>query len=204
MSADRDHWERIHADKGPGAVSWFEDSPRSSLAMIDASGVAPDEPIIDVGGGSSRLAAELLRRGHTDITVLDISSKALEKARAGLPVPEPGRISWVVGDIRSQDLNRQFALWHDRAVFHFMVSPDDRRAYLENLERSLALGGHVVLATFGPDGPDRCSGLPVVRYSAEGLAETVGDAAELVASHYMTHRTPAGEDQQFLFAHLMR
>ena len=200
MSTERDHWERIYLEKDLDAVSWFESVPRSSLAMIEALGIGLDEPIVDVGGGSSRLAPELLSRGHSDITVLDISRKALERAHEDFQ--EADQISWVVGDVRNHDFGRRFALWHDRAVFHFMVSPEDRRAYLETLKRSLAPSGRMVLATFGPDAPNRCSGLPVVRYSADALAATLGDVARLTSSHYEHHRTPSGVDQQFLFAQL--
>lgn len=198
MSAERGHWERVYSEKAPDAVSWFEPVPRSSLAMIDELGIALDAPILDVGGGASRLASELARRGFSDITVADISAESLERARAASPEAE--RIAWVVADVRSHDFGRRFALWHDRALFHFMVSPADRGAYLATLARSLGPSGHVIIATFGPDGPTRCSGLPVARYGAEELAATIG--ADLVSSHLETHRTPSGASQQFLFAHL--
>jgi predicted RNA methylase len=200
MRSDREHWERVYTEREPDAVSWFEPLPRSSLAMIDALGLPLDAPIVDVGGGASQLAAGLVRRGHTDITVVDISAKALERGRQGLL--EADRIEWVLADIRDHDFGRRFALWHDRAVFHFMVSRKDRSAYLTTLECSLEPAGHVVMATFGPAGPTRCSGLPVARYSAGALAASVGGRAGLVSSHLVQHRTPSGASQQFLYAHL--
>jgi SAM-dependent methyltransferase len=200
VSGEREHWERVYTERAPDAVSWFESVPRSSLAMFDALELSLDAPIIDVGSGASRLGSELLRRGYSDITVADISSEALRRARDGLS--EPDRIKWVLGDVRGHDFERRFAVWHDRAVFHFMVSAADRDAYLDTLAGSIAPRGHVILATFGPDGPTRCSGLPVVRYDADTLAAALGDGFELVCSHLERHRTPSGAEQQFLFAHL--
>ena len=167
--------------------------------MIEALALPPGAPIVDVGGGASGLAAELTARGHTDITVADISAEALQRAREGFAGAE--RVTWVVADVRDHDFGRRFALWHDRAVFHFMVSDEDREAYLGTMRRSVEPGGHAVIATFGPNGPERCSGLPVARYSAEELSETIGDWADLESSHTEDHRTPSGADQEFLFAH---
>lgn len=198
---ERQHWEQVYEEKPPGAMSWFEPAPRSSLAMIDSLDLRSDAPIIDAGGGASHLAAELLDRGYTDITVADISGEALELARRKLP--EPGRVTWVVADLRSHNFGRRFALWHDRAVFHFMVDSADRQAYLATLERSLTTPGQVILATFGPQGPTSCSGLPTARYDAETLAAEFDGVAGLASSHLEEHRTPSGACQQFLFAHLI-
>jgi SAM-dependent methyltransferase len=200
MGSDAHHWDRVYAEKARTAVSWFEPVPRSSLALIEGLGMPLDAPIVDVGGGASRLAAELLDTGHSDITVVDISGEALESACEDFAGAD--RITWVLADVRSHDFGRRFALWHDRAVFHFMVAPDDRRDYLETLARSVEPGGHVILATFGPGGPTRCSGLPTARYSADELAVTFADRAELVSARLEEHRTPSGASQQFLFAHL--
>jgi SAM-dependent methyltransferase len=181
-------------------VSWYEPVPRASIAAIEQVGLPLDAPIIDVGGGASRLAEELVRRGHTDVTVTDISARALERARGGFP--DADRVEWVVADVRDHDFGRRFAVWHDRAVFHFMVTPEERQAYLATLEKSVQHDGHVVIATFGPDGPTRCSGLPVERYGADELAAALGDRVRLVSSHLEDHRTPRGETQQFLYAEL--
>jgi SAM-dependent methyltransferase len=199
--ADRDHWERVYTDREPGEVSWYEPVPSASLAAIERLGLPPDAPIIDVGGGASRLAEELLRRGHTDITVADISARALDRAREGFAAAD--RVEWVVADVRGRDFGRRFALWHDRAVFHFMVTPEDSDAYLATLERSLQPDGHVVMATFGPHGPTQCSGLPVARYGADDLAATLGDHFDLASSHLEDHTTPGRAVQQFLYAELV-
>lgn len=198
---DREHWERVYVEKAPEEMSWFEPTPQSSLAMIDALGLPLDAPIIDAGGGSSHLAAELLRRGYTDITVADISAAALERARGA--VPEPERVAWVVADLRAHSFDRRFALWHDRALFHFMVNGADRDAYLSTVRRSLLIPGHVIVATFGPDGPTSCSGLPTARYDAAELAAAFEGHARLADAHLEVHRTPSGRSQQFLLAHLI-
>lgn len=188
----------IYREGLPEELSWFEAEPAASLAMIEQLGLPPEAAIVDVGGGASRLAKELLRRGYSDLTVVDIAAEALERAKEGFVEAE--RIQWVAADVRDHDFGRRFALWHDRAVFHFMVSGRDRLAYLETVERSVAPGGHLILATFGPEGPQRCSGLPVVRYSAGALAAAVGDRARLESWHLEDHLTPAGKRQQFLYA----
>jgi SAM-dependent methyltransferase len=198
------HWERIYAQRDSDELSWHESSPRTSMELIEESGLPRTAAIVDVGGGgASRLAAELLRVGHTDITIADISPAALECAKAELGEPSAG-IAWVEADVRSHDFSRSFDLWHDRAVFHFMVDPVDRNGYLRSLGKALRPGGHLILATFGPDGPDTCSGLPVQRYSAALLSEALGSDFELLSSRLEDHRTPSGRRQQFLYAHMRR
>ncbi len=204
MSAEStgEYWAGIWSARGPAEVSWFEASPESSLRMIEEIGLRADAPILDLGGGASGLAGKLLRCGYTDVTVADISAEALDKARRSLDSAEQERIEWVVADVRGHDFGRQFALWHDRAVFHFMTEDGEREGYRRNLQRSLRPGGHMIVATFGPDGPTSCSGLPVVRYGAEELAAAFGPAARLVSSRLDDHETPSGKSQQFLYAHL--
>lgn len=194
MAGERSHWEEVYASKNPAQVSWFEELPEVSLRLIEASGVPREAAIIDVGGGASRLAAALVERGYRDVSVADISAEAL--AAAG---QLPG-VDRIVADVRDHDFGRSFDLWHDRAVFHFMVADEDQHAYLRTLERSLRPGGTLVVATFGPEGPERCSGLPVVRRSAEGLAARLGPDFEPVLSELHDHRTPSGNVQQFLYA----
>jgi SAM-dependent methyltransferase len=195
---EREHWAQVWTTKDPTEVSWFEATPRASLAMIEELGLPTDASILDIGGGASGLAGELLRRGYRDLTVADISEVALEKARASLG-REAAKINWVVADARSHDFGRRFAVWHDRAVFHFMTEAADREGYLRTLSRSLEPGGHVLVATFGPDGPTSCSGLPVLGYGAEELASAFAPA-QLVSSHLEDHHTPSGTTQQFLYA----
>jgi len=196
-----DHWAQVWAERDATEVSWYQASPSSSLAMIEETGAAADAPIIDVGGGASSLAGCLLEAGFTDVTVTDISAAALERARASLG-SAGARIAWVRADVRDHEFGRRFAVWHDRALFHFMVDPADRDAYLRTLGRSVSPGAHLIVATFGPDGPTTCSGLPVVRYGPDELAEAFAPAAQLVSSRLEDHRTPSGAIQQFLVARL--
>jgi SAM-dependent methyltransferase len=197
------HWQAVYQQKAPEEVSWFEPLPEQSLALIEESRVDRDAALIDVGGGESRLAGKLLERGYMDITVADISPAALEKARSELG-ERAGTVEWVVADVREHDFGRQFELWHDRAVFHFLVDETDRERYLQTLRSSLRPGGHLIMATFGPDGPTRCSDLPVHRYGKKELHLTLGRQFEVISSRLDMHRTPSGTDQQFLFLHLRR
>jgi ubiquinone/menaquinone biosynthesis C-methylase UbiE len=193
------HWERTYEAKASNEVSWFEEVPTASLKLIESSGVPRDSAVVDVGGGASRLADELLARGFTDITVADLASTALATARAELQ-GDADAVSWVECDVREHDFGRPFYLWHDRAVFHFMVGEKDRSDYLANLRRSLGPAGFVILATFGPDGPTSCSGLPVNRYDKEQMAALLGEEFELVEEELMSHQTPNGGEQQFQYA----
>ncbi len=202
MSTDRAHWQQVYEERNPSQVSWYEPVPEASLSMIEAAGLPLDAAILDVGGGASRLAAELLKAGYCDVTVVDISEAALEKARAEFG--DPRQVKWINADVSTHDFGRQYDLWHDRAVFHFMVESADRDAYLEALSRTLRPGGHLILATFGPEGPTSCSGLPVHRYGANELAETLGDEFELLRSEIRLHPTPSGSSQQFLYAGFRR
>ena len=197
------HWKRTYAERRIGELSWTESVPAMSLELIAQAGLASDAAIIDVGGGASRLAAELLGLGHSDVTVADISAKALDLAKADLG-EDADRVTWVEADVRFHDFGRRFDLWHDRAVFHFMVDAADRDRYLAVLSRSLRPGGHLILATFGPDGPTECSGLPVARYRAEEISSVLGEDYELLSSQLIEHRTPSGRTQQFTYAHLRR
>lgn len=197
------HWQRVYEQNAPDEVSWFEAVPERSLSLIEEAGIDLGAAVIDVGGGESRLAGELLDRGYEDVAVADISSAALAEARSELG-ERASEVEWVNADVRDHDFGRQFDLWHDRAVFHFMVDAADRDGYLNTLRGSLRPGGHLILATFGPDGPTRCSGLPVHRYGNTELLETLGAEFGPVSSRLEMHRTPSGKDQQFLYLHLRR
>ena len=196
--SDEAHWDAAYEGKGAGSVSWFEPVPEASLSMIEGAGPEPTDAIVDVGGGASRLAAELVRRGYRDVTVADLAAAALRAAQEE-HAAEAERIAWVEADVRVHDFGREFDLWHDRAVFHFMVEEDDRAAYLANLRRSLRVGGHLVLATFGARGPTSCSGLPVRRYDAAAMADLLDGGFELVTEELVAHRTPSGNEQQFQY-----
>jgi SAM-dependent methyltransferase len=192
------HWDGVYAQRDPTEVSWYEPAPEISLALIERTGLGRDAAILDVGGGTSGLAWALLRDGYSDVTVADISAGSLRQAQTALGA-DVGLVGWVQADVRTHDFGRRYELWHDRGVFHFMVSAADRDAYLEALRRALRPGGHAVLATFGPDGPTRCSGLPARRYDAEELLRLLGGEFHAIATRLHEHTTPSGERQQFLY-----
>jgi ubiquinone/menaquinone biosynthesis C-methylase UbiE len=203
MAVDRAHWEQTYAEKASDRLSWFQDLPRRSLQLIEATELGRTAGIIDVGGGASCLAAELLKRGHTDVTVADISLSALERARDGLG-SEGRRVRWLHADVRTYDFARTFDLWHDRAMFHFMVTAADKSEYLATLRRTLVPRGNLVIMTFGPKAPAQCSGLPVQRYDVDSLQATLGSEFSVVSSGLEAHKTPSGNEQQFLYARLVR
>lgn len=193
-----DHWNSVYSAKAPDAVSWYAPHLDTSLQLIKR--VAPKWPaIIDVGGGESTLVDDLLAEGYRYLTVLDISAEAIEVAKKRFGVLS-SYVNWRVADITKADLPPNcYDVWHDRAVFHFLTNEDDRRAYVERVANSMKPGGHVIVATFGPQGPTQCSGLNVVRYDADTLHAEFGKAFRLMNSHTEVHRTPGGTEQQFLY-----
>ena len=197
-----DHWDGIWNDRDPDDVTWYQAEPKLSLRLIQA-GMLPDEGIIDVGGGASRLVDHLLDHGYGDITVADIAPAALQAARDRLGLKSE-QVSWVAADATHADFGRTFDVWHDRAVFHFLTEADDRQRYLTTLDASLSIGGHVVLATFGPDGPEYCSGLPVRRYSIDLMQDTLGGNFELIDHEIEQHVAPSGAIQQFVYGMFRR
>src|SRR5947208_11806091 len=179
--SEREHWEAVHAQQPEGA-SWCRPHLERSLAFIEGAGLPKTAAIIDVGGGNSTLVDDLLDRGFTDLTVLDISSKAIAGAKERLGARQ-GAVNWIVADITQLGLpQHHFEFWHDRAVFHFLRDVDARRRYVASVQWALKPGGHIVVATFGPEGPERCSGLEVMRYSADDLHGQFGSPFEKVAS----------------------
>jgi 2-polyprenyl-3-methyl-5-hydroxy-6-metoxy-1,4-benzoquinol methylase len=201
--SSRTHWQQVYEQRKPPELSWWEPTPQASLDLIKNTSLASDAAILDVGGGASKLAGELLNHGYSDITVADLASKAMEEAQAELG-ERAEAIRWVETDVSNHDFGRQYDLWHDRAFFHFLVTAEDRHAYVAALRRALRPGGHVIVATFGPDGPTKCSGLPVARYGPDDLAEVLGDGFEPLSGRLTMHNTPSGTRQQFLYAHLRR
>ncbi len=198
------HWEQVYARKATTAVSWFQEQAATSLRLIQATGLPVEASILDVGGGASVLVDDLLAAGYRDLTVLDLSGAALEAARARLGMHAEA-VRWVEGDITRVELPAAaFDLWHDRAVFHFLTDPDDRRAYVRQLEHALKPGGHLVIATFAEDGPERCSDLPVMRYSATQLLAEFEPGFSLLHSEKEAHYTPGGAVQSFTYCHLQR
>jgi len=199
----RAHWEKIHADRAPEQVSWYQARPEISLAMIRDAATRPDAAILDVGGGASRLVDGLLDAGYLHVTVLDIAANAVHRARTRLG-ERAGRVRWRIQDIADGLGGERFDVWHDRAVFHFLVDPAGRDAYLAALGEALRQDGAVVLATFAPDGPDRCSGLPVKRYDPPALGCTLGPAYRLLDTRDEIHRTPGGAPQHFVYCRFQR
>ena len=202
-TAATDHWQRAYADRPSDSLSWTEAVPSISLELIEEAELPREAAIVDMGGGASRLAGELVGRGYSDVTVADISSTGMEQAKSALG-EDAARVRWVVADARDHSFDRRFDLWHDRAVFHFMVEEGDRRGYLDVLNQSLKPGGHLVLATFGPQGPTECSGLPVRRYDDVEIADLLGDEYEPLSCRRQEHLTPVGNPQQFVYVHLRR
>jgi SAM-dependent methyltransferase len=202
------HWDGVYADRRDDEVSWYQRVPAVALELIDALDLPPTAGVVDVGAGASRLVGELLGRGFVDLTALDISQAGLDVARARLAVEagpaRAGAVSWLCRDVLAWDPGRTFDLWHDRAVFHFLVDRGDRDRYREVLLGAVAEGGHVVMATFAADGPERCSGLPVQRYDAEALAAALGAELDLVEARREVHTTPAGVTQPFIWVMLRR
>ena len=202
--SDKAHWDRVYAERADDALSWYQRHAVRSLALIAATGVGPDGAIIDVGGGASGLAADLLARGYSDLWLLDISATALDAARKRLGA-DAARIRWVEADVTRAELPfGYFDVWHDRAVFHFLIDPAERAAYVATALRAVKPGGHLIIATFAEDGPQRCSGLPVARYDAQSLHAQFGETCELLHTEREAHRTPAGQIQQFRYCHLRR
>lgn len=197
------HWQDVYSQREPEQVSWYEPAPATSLEWIEKAGLPADAAILDAGGGTSALAGALVRGGYRDVTVADISAAAIKRAKAALGETAE-RITWIVADLRSHVFDRRYDLWHDRAVFHFMAGEEDRDGYLGVMRAAIKPAGHLILATFGPEGPTECSGLPTSRYGAEELADLLGDGFRLLDSQLVEHRTPSGSTQQLLFAHLRR
>ena len=200
----KDHWEHVYETKPTTGVSWFQEHAAQSLRLIADTGLPLSASIIDVGGGASTLVDDLLAQGYTSLSVLDISAAALAAARARLGA-SAGRVQWIEGDITTVELPAHaYDLWHDRAVFHFLTEPEQRRTYVENVLRAVKPGGHVIVSTFAEDGPLQCSGLPVMRYSADGLHAEFGAPFELVRHEKEEHRTPSGNTQKFVYCYCRR
>lgn len=192
------HWESIYRDKSHASLSWFQARPALSLAIIDELGLDADQPLIDIGGGASSLATHLNQRGYHKLSVLDIAASALDQARA-IAGQHAASIHRIEGDVLDFRPTTRFALWHDRAVFHFLIQADERTRYIASLDHALKSDGHAIIATFARNGPGRCSGLDVVQYDANSLAAELGHAFELVTHRDETHVTPSGVEQAFAY-----
>jgi len=195
----KEHWETVYRTRAHDAVSWFESMPETSLELIEACGLDSTAGIIDVGAGASALVDGLVDRGHSDVSALDVSAEALAATKARLGERATG-VNWFVSDVTVWQPDRTFDLWHDRAVFHFLCSPDDREAYRSVLERAVVPGGWTIMATFASGGPLKCSGLDVTRYSDLDLDTYLGPAFHMERSFTRLHTTPSAAEQEFQWA----
>jgi SAM-dependent methyltransferase len=200
----KSHWEQVYGSKAPDAVSWYAPHLDESLGYIRQAGVAADAAIIDVGGGEATLVDDLLDAGYRNVTVLDISGRALEVCRERLAGRAAG-VKWLAADVLAHDFApRSVDVWHDRAVFHFLTEPAQRQRYVEQVLRALKPGGYAIVGTFGPQGPTQCSGLPVARYSSQALHGEFGNPFQLLGHSTSVHTTPWGAPQQFVYCYCRR
>src|SRR5258707_670121 len=193
------HWENVYRTKGEREVSWFQETPSISLALIQSVGATRYSAIIDIGGGASRLVDALVAEGYEAVTVLDLAESALAAAKTRSGQTAAG-VRWIVADAVSWKPPQSYDVWHDRAAFQFFTDADDRAGYVACLREALPPGGHAIIATFALDGPERCSGLPVIRYDAESLGKVLGEAFSLVETRRHDHATPMGSTQRFQFS----
>jgi SAM-dependent methyltransferase len=199
--SSKEHWDAVYRTKRPEGVSWFRPHLERSLAFLEAARVGLDARVIDVGGGTSTLVDDLLERGYTNVTVLDLSKTALDAARERLG-ERAARVRWICADVTDAQLpEAAYDFWHDRAVFHFLRDPAARARYVDAVRRSLKPGGHIVVATFGPHGPETCSGLEVMRFSAETLHGEFGSDFAREADATEMHTTPWGTEQEFVYCY---
>jgi SAM-dependent methyltransferase len=199
MGNESDHWEQVYRTKSADTVSWFQPHAEMSMRLIRETGLGHDAAIIDVGAGASTLVDDLLDDGYRHVTILDISAAALAETQKRLGI-RSSSVQLRVADINLADFEpHSFDIWHDRAVFHFLTTDEDRRKYVHQVLRALKPGGHVIMATFGAKGPTQCSGLPVMRYEPEALHAEFGEAFVLLKHEEQMHHTPFGTDQQFVY-----
>ena len=197
MSERQAHWQRVYTSKEENQLSWHEDAPALSLALLGEAGLRPEMAVVDIGGGTSRLVDALVAREQTHVTVLDLSTAALETAKKRLA--GAGNVEWVAGDVTEWQPKRSYDLWHDRAAFHFLTAPEDQQAYVRVMARALKTGGRAVIGTFALDGPEKCSSLPVARHDAASLRAVLGEGFSLISTRRNEHTTPWGAVQQFHF-----
>ena len=194
----KNHWEELYHSTSPGKVSWYQENPATSLDFIEKTGLPKEAPILDVGSGVSTLVDQLLLRGYRNLALLDVSTKALLLTRQRLGGKATG-VAWHHGDVTRYSLPEQYSLWHDRAVFHFLVDPSDRRAYVTSLRQGLRPQGHLILATFAVGGPTKCSGLDVAQYDTQKITTELGQNFRLIETLEELHQTPAGVEQLFSY-----
>jgi SAM-dependent methyltransferase len=194
----QEHWQGVYSVKAETEVSWFQESPEPSLGLILEAAPSRSAAIVDIGGGASRLAETLIGKGFETVSVLDLSAAALDAARSRMT--DPDRVRWIVADATQWQPDRPYHVWHDRAALHFLTDPTDQTRYAERVRQALAPGGVAVIGTFAPDGPEKCSGLPVYRHDSASLAKLLGAGFSLMKSLRHDHVTPWGSMQKFQFS----
>lgn len=197
--SNTDHWNEVYITKTEAELSWHQNDPSVAINLMKKAGLTTASAVIDIGAGTSRLMERLLDLGIRDLSALDLSESALAAARARLGEREKS-VKWIVDDITKWEPTQVYDIWHDRAVFHFLVNPKDRIAYSQRLSQSIVPDGHVIIATFATDGPEKCSGLAVARYSPTTLAHTLGADFSLLAHQFHVHKTPWGNPQSFQYS----
>jgi len=199
----KEHWETIYSTKEHNQVSWFQQTPTISLELIESLGLNKDASIIDVGGGDSILAEHLLKEGYTDITVVDISQHAIDRAKNRIGA-NASKINWIVSDILDFHPNRIYDLWHDRATFHFLTEENEVNTYRNIVKSAVRMNGHLVIGTFSLNGPTKCSGIPIKQYSQHSLSDVFSENFELISASEVDHPTPFETVQNFIFGTFQR
>ena len=197
--ARKEHWENIYANKQMNEVSWFQQEPTISLALIQKNTQSKDDAIIDIGGGDGFLVDNLLELGYTNITVLDISANAINKVKERLGI-NADKVKWIISDITEFIPTEQYDIWHDRAVFHFLTYKKEIEYYKILVSKNISDNGCFILATFTDDGPEKCSGLEVCKYSEKDMENSFSAAFKVIESFKYKHLTPFGSIQNFIFS----
>lgn len=198
MNTMKTHWENMYQHKLPTDVSWYQTCPELSLQLIQKTAISSDEPIIEIGGGASTLVDYLLERGFNQLTVLDITAAAMQHTKVRLG-DKSKKVQWIEADVTHFQPSQQYKYWHDRAVFHFLTDVQDRQNYIRVLKSALQPDGYAMIATFAADGPEKCSGLNVVRYDSQRMSEEFGNTLKLLEIHHENHITPNGGEQKFIY-----
>lgn len=196
MSENQQHWDKVYSEKQPTEVSWYEPMPEISLSLIGDCNLEKDAAIIDIGGGDSFLAEFLVSKGHTDVTVVDISPNAIERAKERM-CEKADEVNWIVADAATFKPTKKYDLWHDRATFHFLIDENDQKNYLKTLFDAVKPGGYVIMSTFSDTGPPTCSGLPVQRYSVGEMQKIFEKEFSVLSGRTVDHTTPSGGIQNF-------
>lgn len=199
--SSKEHWDSVYRTRGSEQVSWYRPHLDRSLAFLEATGLGRDARVIDVGGGASTFVDDLLDRGYTNVTVLDLSAAALDAAKGRLG-SRASQVKWICADVTDPQLpSEAYEFWHDRAVFHFLREPAARARYVSAVRRMLKPGGHIVVATFGPHGPEKCSGLDVMHFTPEALHAEFGPEFARLSDAVEMHTTPWGSEQEFVYCY---